>query len=345
MKSSASIHFIGRRQGLYPFTNSRWFLENSRNKELAGLRKVNNLKIVNSIKKADIIFFRHKPENTTDSDFKRLFNIEKNSTKKIINPISSFYNYDLKDRSFSLWEKNGLSTPSYIKLNIYNKDVKEEYHKIANFIKKYERILLRTNNETGSKGIFYLDSACSENDIIKSFDSIRNRMIVRLENHGKTNIIAVEYIKSNSTNAYNYLNRVHVIDNHLLGGYVIVNKKNIFHAKHMQLNDYNEFIIKNKELSHFLKDDKIIKKIMKSFQVLGNNLGAIEFFINNNEMIFLELNPMWAGNYNCFGEIQGRLLEQEKVLSKEIPMIYNWLNKKKYYKKMYEHLLQSTVKK
>ena len=78
---------------------------------------------------------------------------------------------------------------------------------------------------------------------------------------------------------------------------------------------------------------------MKSFQVLGNNLGAIEFFINNNEIIFLELNPMWAGNYNCFGEIQGRLLEQEKVLSNEIPMIYNWLNKKKYYKKMYEHLL------
>ena len=84
---------------------------------------------------------------------------------------------------------------------------------------------------------------------------------------------------------------------------------------------------------------------MKSFQALGNNLGAIEFFINNNEIIFLELNPMWAGNYNCFGEIQGRLLEQEKVLSNEIPMIYNWLNKKKYYKKMYEHLLQSTVKK
>jgi len=41
------IFFIGRRQGLYPFTNSRWFLKNSRNKELAGLRKVTNLKIVN----------------------------------------------------------------------------------------------------------------------------------------------------------------------------------------------------------------------------------------------------------------------------------------------------------
>ena len=72
MNSSIAIYFIGRRQGFYPFTNSRWFLENSRNKELAGLRNVTNLKIVNSIIKADVIFIRNKPESTTDQQVKKL---------------------------------------------------------------------------------------------------------------------------------------------------------------------------------------------------------------------------------------------------------------------------------
>ena len=48
MNDSTSIYLIGRRQGLYPFTNSRWFLENSRHKELTGLRNVPQLKIVYS---------------------------------------------------------------------------------------------------------------------------------------------------------------------------------------------------------------------------------------------------------------------------------------------------------
>ena len=62
MTTPAYIHFIGRRQGIIPYSNTNWFLEHSRNQELASIRNIPNIKIVNSKKKADIIFVRNKPE-------------------------------------------------------------------------------------------------------------------------------------------------------------------------------------------------------------------------------------------------------------------------------------------
>ena len=66
MTTPAYIHFIGRRRGIIPYSNTNWFLELSRNQEFAGIRNIPNIKIVNSKKKADIIFVRNKPESTTD---------------------------------------------------------------------------------------------------------------------------------------------------------------------------------------------------------------------------------------------------------------------------------------
>ena len=37
-------------------------------------------------------------------------------------------------------------------------------------------------------------------------------------------------------------------------------------------------------------------EILKAVASLGCNLGAIEFFIENNKPIFIELNPMWGGH-------------------------------------------------
>ena len=71
--------------------------------------------------------------------------------------------------------------------NYYENISKNLYKGVENYLREKK---IRSNH-IKAPGCFEIPY------IIKSFDSIRNRMIVRLENHGKTNIIAVEYIKSN----------------------------------------------------------------------------------------------------------------------------------------------------
>jgi len=47
MTTPAYIHFIGRRQGIIPYSNTNWFFEHSRNQEFAGIKNIPNIKIVN----------------------------------------------------------------------------------------------------------------------------------------------------------------------------------------------------------------------------------------------------------------------------------------------------------
>jgi hypothetical protein len=82
MKSIKYIHFIARIQGILPFSNTPWFLENARYKEINGIQKNKSLKITNSIKKTDVIFIRNKPESTTDYQAEKIESIVKNYRSK-----------------------------------------------------------------------------------------------------------------------------------------------------------------------------------------------------------------------------------------------------------------------
>ena len=109
------LYFLGRKQGysIHKFIPSK--VENRRRDEINGLNEVNNLERTHFINKANILFFRNKPEKTTDLQVKLLSKrISKIDSKLIINNIKSFYNYDSKDRSFKIWKENNLLCPDYI---------------------------------------------------------------------------------------------------------------------------------------------------------------------------------------------------------------------------------------
>ena len=126
-----NIYFLGRRQGIYPFSNTKLLLENSRNGELSGINKIKNLHIVNSITKADIVFLRNKPESTTENQLRKIDSILKNvrSEKLIINDVANFYSIDNKDVTFDIWEKSNLKYPDYCLL--YPNDIQKSLEKIT----------------------------------------------------------------------------------------------------------------------------------------------------------------------------------------------------------------------
>ena len=79
-------------------------------------------------------------------------------------------------------------------------------------------------------------------------------------------------------------------------------------------------------------------------KILGNNIGGVEFFLINNEPCFIELNPMWGGpaGRGGFGNIEFKnyINSNKTKLYNQIPNIYDWLDYKNYYKKIYEIINQ-----
>jgi hypothetical protein len=96
-------------------------LENNRPFEIEALNETPNIHRTLLKGHSDIIFFRNKPESTTDQDYNKLLKYElKYPSKLSINSISSLYNYHLKERGFKLWQKNSLHSPQFITLNLQN---------------------------------------------------------------------------------------------------------------------------------------------------------------------------------------------------------------------------------
>ena len=138
MKKS-KIYFIGRKQG---FGRRRWrlsHLENRRQKEAEGLKEAGD-SIVQTrfISSADSIWIRVRPEFTTDIEVERIDRRLKpyRQEKTIINDVTSFYNYDSKDRTFEIWNKEGIQCPDYLSISPQDadKDIDSTVSKIKKFI-------------------------------------------------------------------------------------------------------------------------------------------------------------------------------------------------------------------
>ena len=331
------VYFLGRNQGhsIHKFFPSK--IENKRKLEVEAFYSLKTIERTFSMKKADILFFRNKPEDTTDQDFNLLSRrIENVDNKLIINDINSFYNYDSKDRSFKIWQENGLSCPDFISFsNDYiNNKRNEMLDRAEQFYKKYKKIIIRTNNETGSKGLHVIEK---KEDLYLAI----NQLIIRLDKKNikskDTKIICVQYLETENKDNYNELYRVHILFDKVLSYYVATSKKKEFHQAEMKIDDVDKFIEANNRFEKILP--KIKEKLISSITSLGNNIGAIEFFMINGEPYFIELNPMWGGaaGRTGFGNLEMRnyIQSQENELYDIIPNIYNWLDYESYYKKMY----------
>ena len=334
------VYFLGRRQGysIHKYIPSK--IENLRPFEANGLRLAKNINRTYFINNANILFFRNKPEKTSDLQIKRLKKrILKHRNKLIINDINSFYNYDSKDRAFKIWKDNKLYCPDFISFehDEINNSIEKAIEKTNLFFKKNKKIILRTNNDTGSKNLFVIENI---NEIPKIFNNLVSIVNEKIRSFKDSKIICVQYIDLKSEENYNELYRVHVLFDKVLSYYVATSQKKQFHQADMNINDLDRFIDVNhnfKKILPTIKDD-----IIRAVKVLGNNIGGIEFFLINNKPCFIELNPMWGGpaGRDGFGnhEMKKYINNNKKKLYNKISNIYDWLDYENYYRLLYQNI-------
>ena len=345
MKKKTKIYFIGRKQGVGLRRYRLSHLENRRKFETEGLKNAHKkIKQVRLIQNADVVWVRVRPEFTKDKERdiieSRLKKIRQ--TIPIINDILVFDNYDCKDITFDLWDKNGVTCPNYV---IFEpKEVEQNLNKrlddLSNFIKKYKKIFLRTNNETASLGISILTSQSTKNEIQNALVSLVKRCKIHQVERKSTRIMAVEFVKPQDNNGFKDLYRSHVLFEEIISFYAVTSKKDVFHNIDMKIEDLDRFIILNEKFQKKLESLK--PKIIKAAESLGCNIGAIEFFLINNEPIFIELNPMWGGHASKYGfgdqSMQNYLINNRIDLENRIPNIYNFMDRKSYYKNLFENI-------
>ena len=219
-------------------------------------------------------------------------------------------------------------------MNQNKNDSDQIINKINLFYDKHKKIILRTNNETGSLGLHIINDR-TEIPII--LDQLKERVIKNFTSFKDSKIMCVEFINPEKNNNYNDLYRVHIIFDEVLSYYVLTSKKDTFHSVENSIDDIDRFIDLNHKFKSILPSIK--NKLIKAVKVLGSNIGAIEFFLINKEPCFIELNPIWGGHPSRDGfgndKMMSHIYLNKKNLINTIPNIYNWLDYENYYKKMY----------
>jgi len=331
------IYFLGNKLGhsIHKFIPSN--MTNKRRCEEDAFLNLEGIKKTHFINKADILFFRNKGATTTDKTLNSLLK-RVDSSKLIINNIRSFLNYDSKDKTFQLWRDNNLRCPDSIYFSVEEISNNSDYlDKIYQFYDKYNKILLRTNNETGSKGLYVVEEKTQIPDIIST---LKKRISSLVPKRKDTKLMCVEYINVDHPDNVHRLYRVHILFDKILSYYVTTSSRNEFHNVDMKIHDMDPFIESNQKFESFIpniKDD-----LINAVKVLGCNIGAIEFFIIDGRPCFLELNPIWGGHASRKGfgnpEMMSYINTNKNTLINKIPNIYNWLDYKTYYTKMYSEI-------
>gem|GEM_PF-1119772 len=335
IRQPKKIYFLGRKKGILPLSDILPLRENWRKLEYETFRSLDFIQECRSVSRADIILCRNKPENTSLKQRRRMSGKlkKRKSTALLINSVDSFDNHDLKEQSFKLWSESGLSVPDHILLEDSESAAAEQ---LSAFQRQHGSFLLRSNNETGSKGIQLIHAGTEKEQMLQilrtSFERLRNP-----DRRKDTRLMAVEYVSGSDADAgWNTVFRVHVSCGELISGYAACSRRSLFHVRDMRMEDMDMFIRKNALLSMKMQTGEWNEHILRSLRSLGVELGAVGFFETASGLVFLELNTMWGGKH-VFGDsaYTEALLDRRSELEKRIPNVYRWLEPRYIYSKLY----------
>jgi len=258
----------------------------------------------------------------------------------VINDVTNFYRIDNKDVTFNIWDNNNVRHPDFCLL--YPDDIHKSIEKITQMLSSKESILLRINNRTGGTSMIKIDQTTPQDTMIAKLNSLISKTLDYQKTRPQTNIMAVEYI-NNGSEKYNHSFRAHVLVNEIVSYYVGISKNLVVSMSDLECDDLNEFLRANTKLIQLMKDEKFKKKIINAVTSI-TNIGAIDFLLIDDEPIFLEINPIWKGNFfeKNFGDNIVLLdwFYNKPELEKIIPNIFEFKLPVQYWEKFYS-LLQN----
>ncbi len=266
---------------------------------------------------------RANPERTSWLQLARLRKIESKAPEGVVrlNPISSFENYASKLTTFSLWKKNSLHTPEYLVLPVWGKF--DTYAKQLEALSE-QGCYLRTSNEDSGKGLYHLP-CYSEAAARKIIRRLRFRTLINKVS--MDNLLAVKPV-NNRVGDLGYIYRVHLVGNTIIGGYAICSDTAVIHVRDLRGEFMDQFLTANQALMQKLQSEAFSEKIVRALYSLRIHIAAVEFFLVDDEPVFLEVNPVWGGLHR-FGDVEFQALLEQQDLPGNLKL---WLNPGAFYR-------------
>jgi hypothetical protein len=334
-----TIAFIGRKQNS-SFWHKRTFiadnaLEVPRVKELEGLEQ-SNLQPTHNLANADIVYVRLNPERANKKHLKKILAAEQKVKPNalVLNSVKNFANYSSKVNTFNLWSNSGIACPSF---RVWSPWLKKstQIANIEELLNNHSGLYLRTHNEDSGKGIVFLKPNASKKEISKAISKLRLRALSNKVNGSQ--ILAVAPVANKDEKGIYHVYRAHIACDKILGGYALVGIQKVIHASDQRTEHWDAFCGYNANLQNILKDSNYQSQILKAFQTLKADIGAIEFFEVEGKLIFLEMNPQWGGTHR-YGDKGFMEKLKTNIHEPSLHHVKNWLKADNYYRELYNHL-------
>lgn len=339
MSQPTRIAFIGRKQG----TDHRragqflggWTLERPRKGEEAGLA-ASGLEKTDDLTGADLVYVRINPERVNRRALKRVRRAEARvpAGTAIINSSTHFERYADKAQCFTRWREAGLPCPRF---HIDSPWVPQRrlVDTLSPLLRQYQGLYLRTSNEDSGKGIHYLPADSTASDIKRAIRHLRWRSLTNKVSQSR--LMAVEPIDTRTASGLAHVFRAHVAGDTILGGYALVGPGPVVHARDVSVAHWDAFVQQNATFQDIIQTPELRRQIILACQVLGAQVGAVEFFQTQQGLCFLELNPMWGGHHRFGDEAFMAHLNRNSDLP-ELAQVRHWLNATAYYTHLYQAL-------
>lgn len=343
-----NICFIGRYHlRLHQFwkTIVPYKMERARRGEVEGFLSQHRLQRTRRLDRADVVFARNCPEWTTDRDLttlRRWINRVDDGSRLIVNPHHSFHQADSKDRAFHTWAQAGLACPQCWELETDPERPDACLEQVCALRESEPRILLRTNNEAASHGLYVVDRDTPTDQVREFLRDLSQRVHTLKRTRRDTRAIAVEYIDARDDEGFAVLARVFVVLGRIVGYFASVSNELQFRVATMTSQCFERWVEANRELRRIVEDPECSAEIVRAVTALGNNVGAVEFLVRDGKPVFLEVNPMWSGVPRRFSfgneEFEQMVENTEDYWAKEVPNIAENLDVVNFYRRIYDHI-------
>ncbi|EAR07903.1 hypothetical protein [Reinekea blandensis] len=321
------IAFIGRK----PSINNQ--MDKPRLGESAGLER--SLLEQSSLMEADVVLVRLNPERVNHRTIRRVLKTEHRTRAGtlILNSAQYFQRYADKTQCFRHWQAAGLKTPNFTELSPWA-SIRTIQQSLHSLLKETDGVYLRTHNEDSGKGIHFLTRQSSGSDLKRIIKQIRRRTLTNKVT--KSRLLLVGAVPNADEQGVHHVYRIHVCCGQILGGYALVGDQPVIHSRDQHLDFWSAFVHHNQHLQTILSQPQWRQQILQAAQVLGADIGAVEFFCINGELVFLELNPLWGGHH-VFGEGEAFMEKlQYHRQQPELTLVNQWLTPEVYYQALYD---------
>lgn len=329
----ASIAFINRKRNFEP--SVQYPFDSPRIGEVKGLQ-ASQLNVASSVATASLAYSRYNLERVNARALKLMRRSELSASATVLNSVIHHKKVADKAEAFAIWQQNGFCVPQFEVNGFWR--VGNAKH-VAEFICKHNGAFVRTSNEDSAKGLVYLPSQAGVRSVVRKL-SLRTLY----SKVSGSRLLCVQPIR-NADGSVPAVHRVHVVGSQVICGYSLASSgKSIIHASDLTLNDKDRFLQANAQLNEWLGDKNNRAHIVRALNVLGLQIGAVEFFLVNGQCILLEVNPKWGGLHR-FGNQAFNDWLQANVQALDLPRIQLWLQPEKFYTLFYNTIAQEFLEK